>query len=283
MKRLKTSDITTTVGFPIKSGTLDFLQDSYSELLASLAMAMIGPDYDPTLIYQVSGQDTDVADLGGGSNQFIMYDGYYLYNREIFHAEFKNTAWQTGPTFGIEVFIEVQNQVAANADPVTFSDASNKNVHEIRRLRATNTAGVVSGAGTSVYFSTTAAPTIRRIGTGEKMNGVTSDIVYYGTYTADATRPISLRVDGRRLYMTGRSSNSASAITSTDQDIFLIMDPRYRPAVDQYFISANLNNPSINRYSIIKVASTGVVTLMGTMNPSDNAGIYFNQIAYEIF
>ena len=130
MKILDVSNISTTVAMPIKSGTLQFLQDSYKETIEALAKTIIPNSVNGTM-YILSGcVNTGVLPIHDISA------GYLLYNGEVFQFD--------GASFtlsGIEkAYARIETtQYTTNADPVTFSDAIPRNVHNIRKIVIENT------------------------------------------------------------------------------------------------------------------------------------------------
>ena len=48
MRQIDTSPITSSAGFPIKKGTIDFLQNNTLETLDALSRTIVGNDYSPT-------------------------------------------------------------------------------------------------------------------------------------------------------------------------------------------------------------------------------------------
>lgn len=272
MKRIDTSGISTTAGFPFKKGTLEFIQDSWSELSVAIAKGLIGPAYDTSKIYQLSGLKTDSINLGGTSRQLFMYDGFYLYNNEIFQVDSKLTSWITGVSFGIDLFIET-TQFTTNADPVTFSDSSTKNVHNIRKIVATNASG--SASADSIYFSTTVAPVINHVTIGSDWLQPT----YVGTYTDHSTQPIRYRQDGNQVRFKGRVANTVSATVGSSL-LFAIEDSKLWPAYDKFFAALDL--ATVSKTALIQVTSAGEVYLRGDLIPSSNTGVVFNVVNYDL-
>jgi len=130
MKILDLSPITTTNEFPVKSGTLQFIQDSYKESLAQALSSLI-ESMDSTQVYILSG----LYNSGSGSN-YNVSQGVVYFDGELFDV----------PAFsftlsGSELPYPSVNitQYTTNADPVTFTDGTPRNVHNIRTLVVTNT------------------------------------------------------------------------------------------------------------------------------------------------
>ena len=127
MKILDVSSVTDSAQIKIKKGTLQFLQDANYEAFASVVKAAIGPTYDPTKVYILHG----VINTGTGSS-YAISAGAVFYNGEIFQVDavsFSTSGSQ------VAVFEIITSQYTSNADPVTFTDASVHNVHNIRKMR----------------------------------------------------------------------------------------------------------------------------------------------------
>lgn len=122
MKRLKTSDITATAGFPVQGPTLDFLQNSYKEALNALARSIVTQDYyNSSTVYVLFG----CRNTGSGSN-YIIGAGAVYYNGEVYLVP-AATFTISGPNIARLV---ITTQMLAGVDPVTFTDLSTHNVHE---------------------------------------------------------------------------------------------------------------------------------------------------------
>jgi hypothetical protein len=146
MRKLDTSLISATNGFPIKSGTLDFIQDSYTEIVGELISALINSGvgyvfYVPYVLYGCEKSST-------GGNTTISA-GAIFWNGEVFVSPSQTFP---DPSGGDVIIANIGiTQYSTNADPVTFSLGSAANVHNIRRvLYSTGT----SGTGTLGNYDT---------------------------------------------------------------------------------------------------------------------------------
>jgi hypothetical protein len=130
MKILNISDISSSNAMPIKSGTLQFLQDAHKETIAGLVTNIL-PNPITGTIYILSG----CVNSGTGS-VYNISAGVIYYNGEIFNFD--------GISFtltGLEkAYARIQTtQYITNADPVQFTDGVNRNVHNIRKFVVENT------------------------------------------------------------------------------------------------------------------------------------------------
>ena len=140
MKKLDVSSITDSARFPIKSGTLAFLQQAYGEAFEGIIISLIGPTYNTTTMYVLSG----CVNTGSGSN-YTISGGYVFFNGEIYSVP--SAGFSTTGT-DVPVFVLFVGQFNINADPVTFTDNSVKNVHNIRQVLVQSGA---SGSGLADY------------------------------------------------------------------------------------------------------------------------------------
>lgn len=142
MKKLITTDITTTIGMPVKAGTWNHLQAAYQEGIAEGIKAVIGSGYNSAVVYILNGlvnQSTHPTyNVTAGS---VFYNGeVYLVDAATFTLTGSNLAVLTGPTISYYTGIE--------ADGVEFTDGIVRNVHQIRKMTLTQALG---GSGVSNY------------------------------------------------------------------------------------------------------------------------------------
>jgi hypothetical protein len=126
MKILDITPITDASEFPVKKGTLQFLQDAYKESLGSTIQALIGSAYLPNTVYILYG----VINSGSGAFYSIT-SGAAFYNGEVFAVDATGFT-ATGSNVGL--FKIAVSQYMTDADPVTFTDTTIRNVHNIRKL-----------------------------------------------------------------------------------------------------------------------------------------------------
>lgn len=126
MKKLDTSPIAPGVAFPVKGGTLLFLQLAYQEAFTALMQGNIGSSYDPTKGYILYG----CANTGSGSN-YVISAGAIFFNGEIFLCDGQSFTITGGHV--AEGVITV-SQYTADADGVKFTDGVTRNVHNIRKI-----------------------------------------------------------------------------------------------------------------------------------------------------
>jgi hypothetical protein len=141
MKILDVTPITDTARFPVKKGTLQFIQDAHRESLAATIQALIGADvYNPAVAYVMSGCKNT-----GTFPNYIITGGAIFYNGEVFDIA---PATFTASTGNVAVLSIVQTQYTTDADPVSFTDATTRNIHNIRKMQVLQG---VSGSTISDY------------------------------------------------------------------------------------------------------------------------------------
>lgn len=134
MRKLSTSNITNSTGMPVKGGTLQHLQLSYQEAFNAIARNLIGRDIDNTRGYILFGLintgTTSAMNVTAGAifyaGEVYLVDAFVLNVAQTAVASIQTSYYQT------------------NADPVTFTDGVQRNVHEVRKIIFTDGA---SGSG----------------------------------------------------------------------------------------------------------------------------------------
>ena len=145
MKILDNSNITNTAQLPIKKGTIAFLQDSHKETVISLFKAMVGSTYNVLTPYVLFG----LNDSGSGLSHNIS-GGAIVILGEIFQVD--AVAFTSAPG-EVPYLNSIVHQYTTDADPVTFTDLSVHDVHNIRKYE------IVSATSGDIAFSTLVRPT----------------------------------------------------------------------------------------------------------------------------
>lgn len=128
MKKINTTPITTGSAMPFKSGSLEHLQSAYQEPLIDIVQTFEArndtegfPNYTtPVIMY-------GCRRTGIGVSQ-----GVVAYGTELYRAQAANITLGFGQV--VVGTITTTYFTGTNADPVTFSDSTNNNVHEIREI-----------------------------------------------------------------------------------------------------------------------------------------------------
>jgi hypothetical protein len=137
MKKLNISAVSGSIAMPVKSGTLQFLQDAHKEALNGLIQNLIkNPIQDK--IYILAG----CVNSGTLPAHNISAGVLYL-NGEVYDY--------AGGSFSLsglnKAYARIETtQYLINADPVEFTDGNSRNVHDIRKIviEATQTSSGLS-------------------------------------------------------------------------------------------------------------------------------------------
>lgn len=136
MKKLDLSSVSATNQFPVKEGTVDFINLAYQECITAIANNLLGDKADATHGFRLWG----CQNTGTGLN-FIIGAGAIYYAGEVFLVP---AATFTAPGGQTAVANIVITQYSINADPVLFTDSISRNVHNIRQVVF---AAAVAGTG----------------------------------------------------------------------------------------------------------------------------------------
>jgi hypothetical protein len=136
MRILDISAVTDSAQIKIKKGTLQFLQDAHKETVAATIIALIGSSYDTSVLYVLYG----CKNTGSGTS-YIISAGAVFYNGEIYYVTASSFTLSGS---NVALFTQVITQYTTNADPVTFTDSTSHNVHNIRQMQVNQG---VSGSG----------------------------------------------------------------------------------------------------------------------------------------
>ena len=163
MKILNISDISSSNAMPVKSGTLQFLQDAHKETVAGLITNIL-PNPISGTVYIISGcVNSGVLPIHNLSAGVIYYNG------EIFNFD--------GATFTLtglqKAYARIETtQYITNADPVQFTDGVNRNVHNIRKFVIENT---ITSSGLPEFINFVTVPS-------SSLKGDTKEVVCDATY-----------------------------------------------------------------------------------------------------
>jgi len=141
-KVIDLSAVTDASRIAIKQGTLAFMQDAHKETTAATIIALIGAGYNPATVYVLYG----CVNTGVGLN-YIISAGAIFYNGEVYNVD--ATAF-TVTGSNVPVFTIAVTQFTTNADPMTFTDGTVRNIHNIRKIVIS--AGA-SGSGIADYLA----------------------------------------------------------------------------------------------------------------------------------
>jgi len=191
MKKLSLTGITDSAQLKIKTGTLQFLQDANYEAFQAIVIGAIGANYSATTAYIIYG----VKNSGSGLSYNISA-GAIFYGGEIYLVD---AVTFTASGSQVAVLSIVTTQYTANADPVTLTDSSVVNVHNIRKIviSAGTSGSTIADFSAISGFSFYVPPQLNLIGTGQasvsgtypnmKVNVPTATNLYPALYAGSVT------------------------------------------------------------------------------------------------
>lgn len=130
MKKLDVSAISTSIAMPIKSGTLQFMQDAHKEALTAIIKNVVQyPQADTIYILSgcVNSGDLTAHNISAGT--LYVNEEVYDFSGAIFTLTGLQKAYARIET----------TQYTTNADPVAFTDGVSRNIHNIRKIVIENT------------------------------------------------------------------------------------------------------------------------------------------------
>ena len=284
---------------------LDFLQQAYAECINALAQFMVNDETQPTIMYIAPPPPP-----GPGHYQLaeIGTQGFMYYQGEIYSFAFSNmvaTRIGGGPVY------QNANIVTgfSGADPITFSDSSVHNVHQVRQvafswsgtrnagnlpdydlwLNSTNNSYANSYAQTYLNtwinanytpflpaYNINVNPTVIKVGVGTAPSFASgwSNSEGIPQHTSNYPSPLSFYIMWNRVYIWGEITNSSVAGKST---IFTLPSGYCPLAQEEVFQVWNTglqnagggNNLKPPYYLVI--SSSGVVQLLSQITTPYNA------------
>ena len=136
---LDTSNATAVVVQPVKAETLNFMQTAASARTNSILSSIYGvPVPSTATLYVLSG----CIAITTGSTVNVT-NGIVWYNGEVFEVPSATFSLPTNPN--IIIFVLQTDYDTNNADPLTFSDQIQRNVHQIRTLNVTTGTSATTG------------------------------------------------------------------------------------------------------------------------------------------
>lgn len=266
MKKILTNSITTAVGMPLKSGSLDHLQAAYTEAIGEVGKAIAGSGYLPDTVYILSG----LVNTGSGSN-YIISAGSVFYNNEVFlvpAATFTTTGLQVPVGVITESFFS-----DVSADPVTFTDGTPRNVHQIRQV-ILQAGGSTTGIGIYTNF----------ISTTKRLQGAIGQIIifnwrFYGGTLSTYFNPSGL---GIHPYTIGWAIANGQNFTDNMNGQFMV---GYNPS-DSDYITPFTSSGGAKTVTLLTsnlptlAAATYKISLFTTVSSNQGAANnYLNQFA----
>lgn len=139
MKKIDTSAITSTKRQPLFGYSVEHLQNGYIEAMKSLFLAQMESRYTTGDVVILWGMELTGSTTGNG-NPFATTAGAVYYNGEIYQVDAAS-----GTHSGSDVLLVTLTTTYHASDPVTFSDNTTGNVHQIQKFVVSSAA---TGTGT---------------------------------------------------------------------------------------------------------------------------------------
>lgn len=132
MKKVLSNSITSTSKQPFLKATFAHYQENAEEVIKSLCEAIVKDNTKATIIYGCvnSGTGTGIGDSA------VISAGAVYYNGELYQVDAFSSASLVNGLIG------VVTTTYATGDPVTFSDGTTHNVHQINKIFLTDAASV---------------------------------------------------------------------------------------------------------------------------------------------
>lgn len=245
MKTLLTSSISTSVGFPVKAGTLDFLQTASYEMMNLIAQAIVGREYDgnPVALYGCN-------NVGSGSSYDIQ-DGLIYYSGTLFRLT-GSAFTLTGSNVAI-ITLSTGYVINPKADPVIFTDGVSRYVHQDNILNATQG---LTGTGSFDYSTLKFAVQTKAATLSPTTNFSSSVLQYF------RNRDGIIMLDG---YI---QCNTGAAIGTT----VATLPAGYRPAYNTVFASSRANSGTLSTANpvVLRILSTGEIQIYASATLSNN-------------
>lgn len=141
MRKIDTSAITTSIAMPVKSGTIEHVQNAYTEAIAETVKGLAGGGYSGAVMYILNG----LVNSGTFPNYNIAA-GSVFFNGEVYLVDAANFTL-AGAQVAVCKIVTTQF-TGVNADSVQFTDGINRNVHNIRKVVIS---ADLAGSGISNY------------------------------------------------------------------------------------------------------------------------------------
>ena len=285
MRILETAIISDSKRFPIKKGTLKFLQDSHTETLANSLIGLIGPTYNGLTCYILWG----CVNSGSGL-VYSITPGAIFFLGEVFTVA---AAAFTSPGGEVAVLNITTTQYTTDADPVTFSDATSNNVHNVRAITI---ASAVAGTGIANYSAVNfydftravaeAALQAQITAINAAWTSATAAVTYTnGTATTNAS-PIEYKIIGKTMHLSGAINFTTTSVSSGNTMYWGFTLPSSAvkgvAAYEQY---VNILNVTDGTYGVIRnriSAGSSSISFGGSENEPDILNGKQYQVGFNI-
>lgn len=231
MKQIKTSDIVTGAGFPVKKGTIDLWKEALLETANAIVKGMV---YDPSVPIILFGCENSTA-----PPTYTLTAGAIYFNGEVYLVP-AVTFTAAGTAVAT---VTTTNIVAADADPVKFSNQVNHNVHEDRTIVIVD---AVSGSGDFDLADALRVGEWQQYSPSIVALDTSGNVVVGGV---SATVNAYWRIDGQTIGITGLLNSIATLVNTSQIVIPLPITIPFGRAIIGYGM-ANYNDGS-SRFPVV--------------------------------
>lgn len=242
MKNLILVDILTGAAAKIKSGSLQHLQNAYTEMIRLVSQGLAGSGFDPSAVntgYVIYG----CTNSGSGVN-YVIAEGLVLYNGILYRVP--AVSFSTSGALVPILTLTVSYTTATNYDPVSFTDGSSHNIHQDKTL--------VMSAGTS---GSSLLDYSALVWTGTAIT-ITPTLTTH--YTTSST--VKVHKNNGRVEFSGTLVCNASA---TDHETIMTLPVEFRPLVART-VSFIADSGGGLRFMSINISTAGVVQVYTSNN-----------------
>ena len=256
MRQIDTSPITSSAGFPIKKGTIDFLQNNTLETLDALSRTIVGNDYSPTStsLYFLYGSYT-LSLIVGTTYSFVLTASAFFYQGEIFLCSGASLSFDSSIQ---HLDFTIVSQPDPSVDPVTMKGSgATENMHINSIIQFT----IIPSAGTNKLPIDSLF---------EVKNPATA--YYTLAYQDDSVQPLTFRkkYGARSVQLKGIISAISPTNVSTNS-VVLQMPSGFRPSITKIFPIFDIAN-NVIQYG--QIDTSGNFSIRGDKKTSHNDQVY---------
>jgi hypothetical protein len=239
MNRIITSYATGSSQQPFRTASLDFVQDTYRDIVAGLGYSITENIYGAAglnLPWVLQG----CALTSPGGTTYNISAGTMLFKGEVYKVD--STTFST--VLPQTQWIGTYSISYPSYDPTIFSDLTTHNVHQIKKLT------FVTGATSSndlftydfVHYLTSVMDQINAYDDSTQTVPVYQPSAFGGFYTASTTEPILVERSKSRVFVSGKVNNTTGLSIGSGTQSMCILPLGYRPSRSFWLHSAGFAN-----------------------------------------
>lgn len=244
---------------PLLGPSVEFIQNATKESLAGVAQAFIGDAYSTSVGYALNGV------LPSGTNTITL--GYIYFNGEIYFFSGLN-GYSSFANVGVFVALNINGP----ADPITFTDSTQGNVHNVRRLQLVDQ---VNGSGLFNFSNLIYLQPTKVI-----VGGASPAPAYQNSFTAGIS--LVFRRNLNKLVTIQGMAIKTTTSTVANQVIFTLPSG-YRPAAARNLIGMIFYDTTTLVVDFLNISTNGDVSISGVNAPgsiSSGVNVYFSNVSF---